>query len=158
MGKEFSFYGQEYSDGCPGCNRIEPQPAGLDNVLEAKHFRVHQDYVLPVPGMMVIETKRHVAKLEDLNNEEKTELIGVWSRVSEAVRSLGYDDIVHILEDRSSHFHLWILPVHPWMKEVADGKVRNLQVIFDHIKANMITDEWITKTEESVRQIKEHLN
>lgn len=61
--KEISFYKNIYSEGCPACYRENPQPEGLDIVLETDNFRVHQDYALPIPGMMVIETKRHIKSM-----------------------------------------------------------------------------------------------
>ena len=109
--------------------------------------------MLPVPGMMVIETKRHVSKIEDLKDEELADLFSVWTSVSKAVRALGFDDITHVIEDRSSHLHLWLMPIHPWMRETTSGKLRNIQDIFDYVKENMITEEWILKTEEAVEKI-----
>ena len=132
MSSEYSFYKKVYSKGCPGCDRIEPQPVGLAIVLETEYFRVHQDYVLPIPGMMVVESKRHVNNPEGLSEDEKQEFAIVWSRVSQAVRSFrGVVDIMHVLQDKSSHFHFWLLPVYPWMNDATDGSLRNTQDIFN---------------------------
>ena len=158
MGKEYSFYGKEYADGCPGCNRIEPQPLALQIVYETNSFRVHQDYALPIPGMMVIETKRHVSKPDELTPEEQQEFGVVWAKVSDAIReTLGIEEITHVLQDKSTHFHLWLLPVHPWMKDAADGKLRNLQDIFGFAKENMMTEEYFLEVEKVTEKIKNHL-
>ncbi len=134
---EISFYGQVYSTGCPGCTRIEPQPLGLDNVLESKYFRVHQDYELPIPGMMVIESKKHVPSLVDFSSPELSDFVIVLNKVRVAMLMIGLDEATLVQEERSPHFHAWWLPIHPWMKELARGKVRNIQQIFDHAKSNV---------------------
>lgn len=152
--QEMSFYKSVYSEGCPGCNRTEPQPEGLDIVLETNNYRVHQDYALPIPGMMVIEVKRHVRSMTEFTADESSELVSVLMKTREAMRSAGIEEATLVQEERSSHFHAWWLPIYPWMKDAADGKIRNIQFIFNHAKENMVTKNNIREVEEITRRIK----
>ena len=152
--EEISFYKNVYSIGCPGCNRIEPQPKGLDIVLETDSFRVHQDYALPIPGMMVMELKRHVNCITEFTVEELNEFVTVLMKTRKAIKNAGILDATLVLEEKSPHFHAWWLPIHPWMKDVTDGKIRNMQFIFNHAKKNMVTESNIKKVEEIVSRIK----
>ena len=155
--EEISFYENVYSTGCPACNRKEPQPEGLDIVLETNNFRVHQDYALPIPGMMVVEVKRHVRSMTEFTDDEAIELTDVLIRTRNAMKEVGIEDATLVQEERSSHFHAWWLPIYPWMKDITGGKTRNIQSIFNHAKKNMVTDDNIRKVEEITRQIKASL-
>lgn len=152
--QEVSFYKSEYSEGCPGCNRTEPQPEGLDIVLITDNFRVHQDYALPIPGMMVVETIRHVKSIAEFTDGESNELMIVLRRTREAMRDAGIEEATLVQEERSSHFHAWWLPIYPWMKDATDGKIRNIQLIFNHAKENMLTASNIKKVGNVTRRIK----
>ncbi|MFA6250512.1 MAG: hypothetical protein WC686_03345 [Candidatus Shapirobacteria bacterium] len=154
---ETSFYGSVYSEGCPGCNRNEPQPEGLGIVLETVNFRVHQDYALPIPGMMVVETRRHIRSMTEFTADELSDLVSVLVRTREAMRDAGIEEAILVQEERSSHFHAWWLPIYPWIRDVAGGKIRNIQLIFDHAKKYMVTEGNIKKVEETIRRIKASL-
>ncbi len=154
---EESFYKAPYSEGCPGCNRIEPQPEGLIIVYEDDKFRVHQDYALPIPGMMVVESKRHIKSISDFTPEELNRYSLVLRKVRDALGSIGVENATLIQEEKSSHFHAWFLPIYPWMANVTSGKLRNIQEIFDYAKGNMVTDQHISEVEKATKAIKEYM-
>ena len=154
---ETSFYGKTYSIGCPGCNRIEPQPDGLAIVYEDEYFRAHQDYALPIPGMMVIETKRHIKRITEFKRGEKEGIANVLMKIRQAMRSVGLEEAVLIQQEKSSHFHVWWLPIHPWMREATNGRLRNIQDIFDYAKKNLKNKEDIKAVEKTTRKIKKSL-
>ena len=153
--KEMSFYGTIYSEGCPGCNRVEPQPDGLSIIFENDYFRVHQDYALPIPGMMVIESKRHVSRIYEFTPNELNSFSITLQMTREAMRLAGIEEATLVQEEKSSHFHAWWLPILPWMKDITNGKLRNIQEIFDHAK-EVTTLPPITEVEEVVKKIKEY--
>lgn len=155
---EYSFYGQIYSNGCPGCNRVEPQPSGLDCVYENTHCRVHQDYALPIPGMMVVETKRHVRLISDLTEGEQFDLNEATVKVRAAMLDLGIDIASLVIEDKSSHIHLWLMPIYEWMKKETNGKTRNFQDIFDYAKTSLTTEANIKEIERVAQELKVILN
>lgn len=157
MQDEMSFYGEIYSHGCPGCNRVEPQREGLSIVYENDYFRVHQDYALTIPGLMVIESKRHVFSIIDLNEKELTSLMFIICKVREALKSIGIEESNLVQEEKRCHFHIWWLPIYPWMKEITEGKTRNNQIIFEYSKKNLINSEEIKKVEEATNKIKIYL-
>lgn len=155
MGKdtEFSFYKNIYSEGCPGCDREEPQPEGLAIVFQNRSFRVHQDYALPIPGMMVIESKKHTKSYIDFTEKERTDFDEALFTTLSALKEVGFEEVIRVQEERSSHFHEWLMPIYPWMKTATEGKLRNLQDIFDYTKANLINPNQIAEVEKATKQI-----
>lgn len=152
--KEISFYGETYSKGCPACNRVENQSRGLDIVFEDNYFRVHQDYVLPIPAMMVIESKRHVSSILDFSKEELNSLTSIILETRKALKEIGIEEANLVQEEKSSHYHIWWMPIYPWMKDITKGKTRNTQTIFNYAKTNLINDKEIKKVEEATDKIK----
>jgi len=152
--QKISFYGSVYSVGCPACNRIEIQPVGLDIVFENQYFRVHQDYSLPIPFMMVIESKRHIVSISDLNTNESESFIKVLEKVRTSLSENEINEVTLVQDESSSHFHLWLLPIYPWMSDVTNGRIRNIQDIFDFAKANMKTQKLIREVEKATQKLK----
>lgn len=70
------------------------------------------------------------------------------------MKKVGIEEAVLVQEEKSSHFHAWWLPIYPWMKDVTGGKNRNIQLIFNHAKENMVTENNIREVEEIIKQIK----
>ena len=89
---EYSFYKKPYSIGCPGCNRIDGQGPALDIVFENGLWRVHQDYVLTIPRMMVMELKRHVESILELTSEELATYPLILRKTREAMRAAGVEN------------------------------------------------------------------
>ena len=77
----------------------------MDIVLETDNFRVYQDYALPIPGMMIIELKRHVRSMINFTFGESNELVSVFIRTREAMRNVGIVEAVLVQEERSTRFH-----------------------------------------------------
>ncbi len=154
--REINFYGELYSIGCPACNRVTPQPPALDVVYQNGLFRVHQDYELPIPGMMVIETVRHIRSIDDFTDEEVAQFGPTLLAVRRAMRESGIQGVATLVqEEKSSHFHAWFLPMEPWMQDVTlRGKNRDFQPIFDHAKAEFKTPEQFQRVEDATRRIK----
>ena len=154
---EFSFYGTPYSEGCPACFRIEPQPSGLDLVYENDSFRVHQDYEIPIPGFMIIEAKRHVREASEFTVDERVEFMDAWSFTNDAIVTvLGREQITTFQESKSSHFHTALLPVFPWMTSLTEGRNRNIQQIMDYARENFSDEIGIKSVEEVTLKLKKY--
>ena len=49
-------------------------------------------------------------------------------------------EVMLLEEERSSHFHMWILPILPWMSEY-DNNARNLKEIMDNSNKHFNKEE-----------------
>lgn len=45
------------------------------------------------------------------------------------------EEVLIVQEEKASHFHIWILPMHPWMEEYKKN-VRNIKDIINYSKEN----------------------
>ena len=42
-------------------------------IHETENFNVIQDYLIPIPGFMVLQSKRHITSIEEFNEDEQIE-------------------------------------------------------------------------------------
>ena len=66
-------------------------------------------------GCLFVETRRHVAELGDLTDEEAVALGRLAARLSSALVRVGGADHVYaaVIGDRAAHFHLHLVGRHP---------------------------------------------
>ena len=89
-------------------------------ILETDSFHAHQDVAYPIPGMVILASKRHLLCLDELSDSEVEE----WARVLHLLRSaqravLGVDHVYYFYnEDTRHHFHTWMMPRYQWMSEL----------------------------------------
>lgn len=113
------FMGQNWTFDCIGCamgrHELTP-PGGL--IYESENFYITPDPEVPINGFLVINTKKHVKSITELNKAERFELIELTNIAIKALKDLGItEEVTLIREERSFHFHLWIFPTHDWMIE-----------------------------------------
>ena len=132
-GKEFEF------DGCFGCAIVNNQlPSYPFVVWENENFVVVQDFELPIKGMMIISTKRHIESIVDLTKEESSQLIKIIRSITSLEKNICKCDEVTIVQEQKKgyHFHVWILPTLPWMKEKFGKVLKNIKDIQEYAKRN----------------------
>ena len=126
--------------GCPGCAYANHEfiiPCGI--AYENDNFTVSQDWELPIIGFFVVAPKRHVEKLEELTSSEKIEMFEIVDKTIRILRHNKICDKFNIIfeEKEGSHFHIWIMPRHKWMEELAAGITKNIGDVFNYAKNNM---------------------
>lgn len=103
---------------------IEPE-GGV--VVETQHFHAHQDVAYPIPGLIILASKRHLKSLDELTEEERVDYITVLSEIRKAQRNvLGIESVYYFYnEDTTHHFHTWMVPRYGWM----DGFGRSVESV-----------------------------
>ncbi|MGX7595232.1 HIT family protein [Planococcus plakortidis] len=93
---------------------IEPE-GGV--VVETEHFHAHQDVAYPIPGLIILASKRHLKSLDELTEEERIDYITVLAEIRKAQRNvLGIESVYYFYnEDTTHHFHTWMVPRYDWM-------------------------------------------
>ena len=111
------FMNNEWSGKCIGCcigsGEIIP-PGGI--IAETKNFVLHQDPEVPVKGFLIIESKKHIKSISQLTLEKSMELFDLVYSARLAMKNItDIKEVTIIQEERSAHFHLWLLPRYEWM-------------------------------------------
>ncbi|WP_418312486.1 HIT family protein [Planococcus plakortidis] len=88
---------------------IEPE-GGV--VMVTEHFHAHQDVAYPIPGLIILASKRHLKSLDELTEEERIDYITVLAEIRKAQRNvLGIESVYYFYnEDTTHHFHTWMVP------------------------------------------------
>ena len=132
------FLGNTWKYDCMGCaiSRKELDiPGGI--IFEGKYSILGADPEIPIPGFLVLNTKRHVNSFSELEKEEYHEIMDIIVNAEKALRDL---DIAHevtiVQEERSKHLHVWIFPNYSWMTEKFGKGITHLRAISEYAREN----------------------
>lgn len=133
--KFIDLLGNEIEFECLGCDvarhKLIP-PGGY--VYEDDFINVSADPEIPIPGFMVLGIKKHVRTMNELSKEERYRIIDILNLTIENIKECEIaNKVLVIQEERSRHFHIWIVPIHEWMKEYGES-VKNIDKIIEHSK------------------------
>lgn len=113
-------------------------------IYEDEYFHAHQDVAYPIPGLVILASKRHFYCMDELNVDESHRYIQLLRKIREAQRTeLGIEYVYYFYnEDTSHHFHLWMVPRYDWMKQFGNS-VESLRPILLHARNSMNDGESI---------------
>lgn len=156
------FAGVKKETKCIGCSCAVEGKSVPGYILETNLFHAHQDQEVPIPGFVILSTKRHIQSVGEFTDDETREFADLMRRIRQAQReALGIENIYLIQEeDTEDHFHLWFLPRYEWMKneEKFGRKVGSSRAVLQYAIENMKTTENIAKVKESAEKLREYLN
>jgi diadenosine tetraphosphate (Ap4A) HIT family hydrolase len=108
---------------CIGCaiqNGDYKVPGGF--LYSGRHFNIVQDPWIPIPGFLVVNSKRHITGIAQFTPPETKEFAGIVNLARKAMlEALSIKTAYLVQEERSCHFHLWILPEYEWMGKFKPG-------------------------------------
>ncbi|MFD1426102.1 HIT family protein [Kroppenstedtia sanguinis] len=92
---------------------IEPTGGAI---YEDEYFHVHQDIAYPIPGLVILASKRHFYRLDELTEVEAIRYIHLIRKIRSAQSAVvGIDHVYYFYnEDTTHHFHLWIVDEPFW--------------------------------------------
>ena len=133
--KFIDLLGNEIEFECLGCDvarhKLIP-PGGY--VYEDDFINVSADPEIPIPGFVVLGIKKHVRTMNELSKEERYRIIDILNLTIENIKECEIaNKVLVIQEERSRHFHIWIVPIHEWMKEYGES-VKNIDKFIEHSK------------------------
>ena len=141
---------------CKGC-QIQDGSFKVNGgfIHESKHFNVIQDYLIPIPSFMVIQSKRHIKGVDQFSLEEQQEYSTFLFEVRKAMRDvLGIETVYLIQEEDSIHFHMWLLPMYDWMEKGIANARKNCYYARD----NMNTEENMKEVNRCIQKLNEYFN
>jgi diadenosine tetraphosphate (Ap4A) HIT family hydrolase len=89
-------------------------------MVETPFFHAHQDIAYPIPGLVILASKRHFYTMDELTDEEADDYMRLIRRIRAAQRQeLGIEHVYYFYnEDTTHHFHLWMVPRYEWMYDL----------------------------------------
>ena len=151
---------KEFEAECIGCALASKSLIPIGGIIkETENFILHQDPEVPIKGFLIIASKQHIKSISQLSKSQALELFELCYDARIAL--LSFDNIIEcnlIQEERSGHFHFWILPKYKWMNDLFDNSLSSIRLIMKYAKENLITDQNIKDIEICVERLKLMLN
>jgi len=155
--KTTDFLGNEWDIGCMGCaisSGAMLVPGGM--IQRTKHFCVHQDPCIPLPGFLVIASVRHIRSISQMQDFEYEEFSALVKTTHQAIKNATETEQLTIVQEESSiHFHLWFFP---WTESVIEQygppSLTKIREIMRDFRKHVISEAECMKLRESIEQIK----
>ncbi len=156
------YRGEKREIACLGCYYREAGEDVPGHILSADLFHAHQDHEIPIPGFVILSTRRHIKSIDEFTDEEAREFIDLVRRIRRALReALGIERIYFIQEeDTPDHFHVWFLPRYEWMEDEArfGRKVSSARPVLEYAREHLKTPENLEAVETVVRKLRQALS
>lgn len=142
MNKVIDIFGKEIEFECMGCDianhKLIP-PGGY--VYEDEFINISADPEIPIKGFMVLGINKHIKSLNEMTSTERFNVIETLNKTIEVIKKSDITkEVLLIQEEKASHFHIWIVPVHNWMDKFGRN-VRNIKEIINYAKHNFDEDQ-----------------
>ncbi|MDP2666112.1 MAG: diadenosine tetraphosphate hydrolase [Candidatus Diapherotrites archaeon] len=162
MARIVDLQGKTHSISCIACaiQKGSATPIG-GTIVSSVHFRAEQDFEYPIPGFVIIVSKRHFYGIDDMTKNERMDFIEFVSRTRKAMRkTLGVEFVHMILEEdtSSSHFHVWLFPRYVWMEKKFGRKIESIMPIMRYAKKYMKKASNLKEVRESISALKSSLS
>ncbi len=144
-------------DGCLSCEIVGAETATEGTVLETAHVHAHQDVAYPVPGFVIVASRRHVRALDELDDHEAADLMAALRSIRAAQRTaLGVESVYYFYnEDTRHHLHVWMIPRHPWMATFGQS-VESVRPALQHARET-VTPSRLSEVREAVGLLRDAL-
>jgi diadenosine tetraphosphate (Ap4A) HIT family hydrolase len=146
------------TSSCLSCQLVQDSDP-VRSIVETAHFHAHQDVAYPVPGQVIVAARRHLKCLDELSDGELGELLPLLARIRRAMRvELAIDHVYYFYnEDTTHHFHVWMVPRHPWMSQFGRS-IESVRPVLLHARDHMNTAENQQAVEHAAEQLRRHLS
>ena len=143
---------------CLGCaiQKGEVESSG-GSIASSKYFDAHQDYEIPIPGFVILASKRHLQSVDEFSEEEQRDFIEFLCRLRKGLRKALDVKVVYLIqeEDTSHHFHVWIFPRYDWMAKKFDHKIQSVRPIMEYARENLKTASNLKKVVTAAQKLKQ---
>ena len=150
----------EGRSGCLSCEIVSGRRSTLGGVIHETHcFHAHQDVAYPVPGLVIVASKRHLRALDEMRDDEASELLPLLKRIRSAQRAvLGVDHTYYFYnEDTSHHFHFWMVPRYAWMARFGKS-VQAVRPALRHAAEELGSPSHLESVIEAAAKLRAHLS
>jgi diadenosine tetraphosphate (Ap4A) HIT family hydrolase len=154
--------GKKSKSSCIGCDLQSGKLKRIGELIaETKNFTLDQDFETPIPGFLIISSKKHIKGIEDLSSQERIEFIEFLSAARKALTDILGVKYVYIIQKEDtiisrSHFHVWLFPRYEWMDQFG-GKIESVTKIIEYARNNMKDKKHIDNVIKSAYKIKKYI-
>lgn len=158
MTKVTDIFGKTIEFECMGCDisnhKLIP-PGGY--VYEDDFINISADPEIPIVGFMVLGINKHVKSLNELSRNERIHIMDMLNATIERMKKANIcKEVLLIQEEKASHFHIWIVPIHDWMNKF-NKNVQNIGEIIEYSK-EIFTKETEKELNEAIEKLKIQFN
>lgn len=128
-------------------------------VVETEFFHAHQDVAYPIPGLIILASKRHIKCFDELTEAEQTDYIRILAKIRKAQREvLGIEHVYYFYnEDTTHHFHTWMVPRYEWMYDFGRS-VESVRPVLLHARNKMNDEENVKVVMKAINDLTKELN
>lgn len=154
-----SIDGQTINSSCLACSIANKEITPYSGIIyESTNFIVSQDIEIPIPGFLIISSKKHIQSILDFSPEELQEFTQVLFKTRNSLKQVGLVDFISIIQKEiRPHFHLWLLPRLSWMEKFGD-KLSSITEILEYARQNLKTEENLKIISDLNSKIKNFIN
>ncbi|MDR2531638.1 MAG: HIT family hydrolase [Oscillospiraceae bacterium] len=152
--------GNYFKVECIGCALADKSLVPVGGIIkETENFILHHDPEVPIKGFLIIASKQHIKSITQLSKPQAIEFFELCYKARVALSSFeDIDECALIQEERSSHFHFWILPKYKWLNDLFDNSLSSLRPIMKYAEENLKTEKNIEDIKMCVERLKLILN
>jgi len=127
-------------------------------IYESDNFFISQDIEVPIPGFLIISSKRHIKSILDFSPSELDEFSQILFKARNALKQIAsIESITFIQKEIRPHFHLWLLPRLEWMSSFGD-KLSGITEVLEYARQNLKTEENLAEISNLNSKIKNFMN
>ena len=151
--------GNKWTYECMGCDIVNGSIIPPGNIIyNGNSFVLAADPKVPVPGFLVVNSKRHIRSISEFTVQERIEMINLVAHAEKALKELNLaNGIIIVQEECSKHLHVWIFPTTDWMIEKFGKGVQYLRDIFTYAQEH-VNDDTIANTLECIELVRNYFN
>lgn len=125
-------------------------------IYETDCFHAHQDIAYPIPGCVIVASKRHFKTLADMDERETATFLPTVKAIRKAQADIGIGVVYYFYnEDTRHHFNFWMVPRYPWMARFGKS-VEAVRPAMIHARDNLSSEAelaLVAQTAERLRAI-----
>ena len=144
---------------CLSCEIVSGRREVTGGALcETECFHAHQDVAYPVPGLVIVASKRHFKSFIDMNDGETEDFLPLVKKIRHAQSRVGIEAVYYFYnEDTKHHFNFWMVPRYPWMARFGKS-VEAVRPALIHAREHMASEEEISLVAETAERLRLILN
>ncbi len=126
-------------------------------ILQTEHFKVSQDWEVPIVGFFILATRRDLRSVGEFNEQEASEFGLIITKIRKGMQDVLHIDDVYLFqnEDTEHGFHLWMFPRHDWM-EPFGRKIQSVRPIMEHAQSVEVTDVLINEVKVACSKMRDY--
>jgi len=148
--------GKTKNISCIACSIQKKEVDNPGSITETRYFVAEQDYEIPIPGFIVLVSRRHIQSVDELSKDEQRDFIELLCRLRATMRKalkIGHVYIIQEEDTTTSHFHIWLFPRYKWMEKKFGRKIQSVRPIMEYARKTMKTPGNLKKIDAATKKM-----